>query len=874
MAKPKRNPGFGIDNEYEIPTINTLIKHRTFWQRYRAYIDNPRDVALTCIFVGFLGVVPAIAPYAPLALIVLSAAYFLTPVKVSQSGKSYFPMRAPAQDGRPEFKQLGMDDSGTQKGTGIFYMGTEIMTGREVWLSNEDVREHFWITGTTGAGKSELIMGMIMNCLTWGSGCVMIDGKGDIKTAIKIWQMCRIMGLTDNFLLLNFMVPKRKTSGSGKITHKMNPFANQTKEEIMTLIGSLLPKASGDGAAWQSKAIVLMTGIVGILVWLRDTHGKPLTAQSIQEGMVLDNILRVLLPNEICNPLYRDMPPEVRTPLLNYANNLSSFPRDLLQMPPDGSPHPLAKPGTPYKFVDQTNTQHGFLTSILGPPLALLGNDYRDIFSDEYPDIDIFDVVLNRRILVAILPATQKTLEEMGSLGKLIVSAAKGMIGDSLGFQFEGTVSRTKMQSITAAPSPFMMYFDEWTYYITPGAAMMPAQGRGLGFAFVFAVQSLTAVFKRDDVEARDAFGTVNTRIFMFAVDEETTIKSAIESAGKGETMRQKSYSAQGGIINTSRQADPNTSIELADRLTSRDIRRLGKGEFYMLRGDVKLLVIGPYIDDDSLIPPDKVGFFDKSFTNRLNHLIAIIPESAEDIAEKKSVEKYVKIILGESDDIFEKIMKSYNGDDEIGVIDNTIRALNDVDILESTCIGLARASRSGQAIRSVAMAAGRNGPMGGVVPGFMDPDPPVGPRSRGKRNNRVTFVDDQENPAPRSGGAINDMAARAVAAIDGANSPDDIDDGIAEAMGVKPIAVKRRRSAGSISLPEDPAPDTQGDTDLKQGEDKEDGKADDASSQSAPSEDEAEVKQLPPEKKVVEMNSFLINIISATSLSDDDDDE
>lgn len=820
---------FSVDAKHEIDSSNFAVDIRKPGEKIaEALRQKPLIVIAMGAVLASSVVAPVTATAAPWLAGAILATFFLLPEGQRNSSR-FLPLRSPSQDaGRMEFKQLGNAHSDLQRGSGIFYLGTEIGTGREIWMSNEDAREHFWITGTTGSGKTELLMAIMMNALSWGSGFVMIDGKGDIATPAKVWRMMRAMGRTDDFFLLNFMVPGRNAKVGGLLSHTLNPFASYSKSEIMQVIESLLPKASGDSGGWQQKAINLMKAVVTLLVWLRDHHGKPLSVQSLQEGMVLDNILRALLPKEVCAPVYRDMPLEVREPLMNYANNLSSFPRDLMQMPADGSPHPLAKPGTPYKFVDQTNTQHGFLTSILGPPLGLLGESYRHIFGTQYADIDIFDIVLSRRVLVVVLPALQKSLEEMGNLGRITVSTLKTMLGDSLGAEAEGSVANVYDKKLTSAPSPFQVILDEWTYYITQGAAMMPAQARGIGFSFFFAVQSLSAIFQRDATEGRDAYGTVNTRIFMFAVDEETTIKSALETAGKADVVKPNvfTYQSGGGLTNSPTLGQDRT-IQEKERLTGRHIRRLGKGQFYLMRGDTVLLGLGPYIEDASLTALDKrelgdtdsgapvtreeelrrageQAAFNQFYGIHLNHLVSLLPESEADIMARQAMRSFTAFLSGDKDKILAKVNEQHRGRDEIALIGAVMDNLDELPLLEASCIALARLSADVQASRAAAQAAAaaaKAGQQAGAVPGYLtDSAVPAGapPRGRGPRQRaNVNYSDGQPStpPAPRLGGSVNDPVSRALSLLDPAASQRDMDDAVAEALGQDP-AVARRRPA------------------------------------------------------------------------------
>ncbi|UNC16140.1 hypothetical protein FE249_17950 (plasmid) [Acidiphilium multivorum] len=844
MSRKPNN--FAVDSKFEIDSSNLAVDVRRPGEKIAGTLHQKPLIAIALgAILASAATVPETATVAPWLAAMVLATFMLLP-DGRRDASRFLPLRSPTQDtGRQEYKQLGNEFSDLQPGSGIFFLGTEIGSGREIWMSNEDAREHFWITGTTGSGKTELLMAIMMNALSWGSGFVMIDGKGDIATPAKVWRMMRAMGRTDDFFLLNFMVPGRNAKSGGLLSHTLNPFANYSKAEIMQVIESLLPKASGDSGGWQQKAINLMKGVVTLLVWLRDHHGKPLSVQSLQEGMVLDSILRALLPKEVCAPVYRDMPVEVREPLMNYANNLSSFPRELMQMPADGSPHPLAKPGTPHKFVDQTNTQHGFLTSILGPPLSLLGESYRHIFGTQYADIDIFDIVLSRRVLVVVLPALQKSLEEMGNLGRITVSTLKTMLGDSLGSEAEGSVANVYDKKLTSAPSPFQVILDEWTYYITQGAAMMPAQARGIGFSFFFAVQSLSAIFQRDATEGRDAYNTVNTRIFMFAVDEETTIKSALETAGKADIVKPSVFTYQGGGgLTNSPVLGQDRTIQEKERLTGRHIRRLGKGQFYLMRGDKLVLGLGPYIDDASLTALDKrelaesdtgaptsredelrrvgeLAAFNQFYGIHLNHLVSLLPESEEDINARQAMRSFVAFLGGDREKIVAKITEQHRGRDEIALIGAVMENLEDLPLLEASCISLARLSADVQASRAAAqaaVAAGRGGQPQGAVPGYLqDSAAPAGapPRGRGPRQrSNVNFTDGQpaSPQAPRLGGSVNDPVTQAIGLLDAATSQTDMDAAVAEALGHDPAIARRRPARAPQIIDDADAPWLQGD--------------------------------------------------------------
>ncbi|MGK3946443.1 hypothetical protein ABK046_49815, partial [Streptomyces caeruleatus] len=69
----------------------------------------------------------------------------------------------------------------------------------------------------------------------------------------------------------------------------------------------------------------------------------------------------------------------------------------------------------------KTLEQHGFISMQLTRAINDLTFSYGHIFGVEQGDIDIFDVVLNRRCLTVPLPALERTPETLKMLGKLVV---------------------------------------------------------------------------------------------------------------------------------------------------------------------------------------------------------------------------------------------------------------------------------------------------------------------------------------------------------------------------------------------------------------------------------------------------------------------
>src|SRR5690606_20945978 len=64
------------------------------------------------------------------------------------------PLKLPIQSGMMDENERHPATSKPSIAQGIFFLGNELKTGKEVWLTNSDCRQHFLVLGTTGSGKA------------------------------------------------------------------------------------------------------------------------------------------------------------------------------------------------------------------------------------------------------------------------------------------------------------------------------------------------------------------------------------------------------------------------------------------------------------------------------------------------------------------------------------------------------------------------------------------------------------------------------------------------------------------------------------------------------------------------------------------------
>ena len=129
----------------------------------------------------------------------------------------------------------------------------------------------------------------------------------------------------------------------------------------------------------------------------------------------------------------------VLEPIKNYVINLPGYDKE--------------KKG---KQVSQVFEQHGFITMQLTRVFGSLADTYGHIIRTNLAEVDLKDVVLNRRILVVLLPALEKSPDELSNLGKVIIASLKAMMAAGLGEEVEGNYRDLITRKPTNAATPYM----------------------------------------------------------------------------------------------------------------------------------------------------------------------------------------------------------------------------------------------------------------------------------------------------------------------------------------------------------------------------------------------------------------------------------
>lgn len=612
------------------------IDTRRLGARLLADMDNPSGLT-NLLFAGWgllalSAIVPVIGMMAIAPLYVAGRKFLHPKLRLHN-----FPFRVPAHlkvpDGsKKDFTEKGtaLDNLSSFKAEGTQFWGVSKEDKLQVWANIADLKTHMTILGGTGSGKTELLYTLTTNQLLQDSGFIYVDAKGGIELQDRILEQLRRFDRHEDLLTISFAAGNRDLAAAHphRITNTFNIMSSSSDSMLIEIISGMVSSSESASDIWEGRCLAFVAASTRPLVYKRNKGLIDLSASTYMEIMEL----------AVVEDLVFGVHPEEAKGIEKTLEALKNF---LISLPG----YALAKKG---RQDQKTNEQFGFIAMQLTRVFNDLGYNYGHIFNASVGEIDISDVVLNRRCLTILLPALERSSSTLTMLGKLIMGSIKQMMATSLGADVEGSQRLIVEARPTNATNVFRVILDEVGYIMVPGMAITTAQARSLNISMTFAAQTFSDLKRGNAIEAEGIWDNTSLKLIgrLMGGEEQSseTWQKVLGMAGHAQEAVVSGYNKKVGVLNTKYSASEHISVQRTARIEVDYLRSLQDGEF-ILFGAKK---IDGGAEGDNMIVPMNVMFAKsekKGVEMRVNDLIPITKAGSafDDSEAKESLKQYLK---------------------------------------------------------------------------------------------------------------------------------------------------------------------------------------------------------------------------------------
>lgn len=338
-------------------------------------------------------------------------------------------------------------------------IGRSVPTGIEWVIGEREALEHMYVTGKSREGRRVFLLGMAHQAIEQGSGVVYVDGGGDAMPAASLWEQCRRFGREDDFLILDF----RRRSDAGLEANKphgatYNPFSSGQATDLTEMMLAFWDQTS-NGAMWTGRAMAMLTAILRPLTWLRDEGKIQLNAGVVRDHMDIRTLIDMTEGEK-----YPGMPVSVSRGARSFLTSLPGFAQER------GA-----------KQARTTLDQFEYLALPFRHALSYLAENHEDVLIAPESEVDMTDILGNRRILVVLSDAADPGRLVVGDLKRRLANQAAGEVG---------VLPTDRLQ----ARKPFLCLIDDASRYLECGLERIGAQATAAGTAIAYGETDVEAI--------------------------------------------------------------------------------------------------------------------------------------------------------------------------------------------------------------------------------------------------------------------------------------------------------------------------------------------------------------------------------------------
>lgn len=472
----------------------------------------------------------------------------------------------------PLFEKIKRKSLKDGSGLPFLYVGKDNL-GYSIEIPVTVLKQHVFLMGSTGSGKTSLLRRLLYTQFKYGGGCCFIDGKADVADMYQIFYstVAECDRLHDLYVL-NFLNPEE--------SHTFNPFVYGNAVFLSEILASLLKPASGDQVYWQERGLELMRALMSVLVWLRDHRGLKLTFSTIRKHMNFESLVRLAKDESI--PMRDENNFPVRERLIAYLQGLSDnwhkYPEEMTD------------------DLQEALRQFGYGVQQWSSTLDVFYASFGKILDTENPDIDMKDIVLNNKILYVLLPALKQSQQTLASLGRFLVGTFKIVFAELIGEKIIGEAEELSAGVSAKKPDPpFLLILDEAGSYIPEDIDNILAQARSTGVGVIISVQEVASLKKGGDILEKRVLNNTKLKICL-AVDDPEAADYFVKRVGRDWTIVPHLRREVGTFVDKVGNIDGGLTYDLRERIEPLDLYSLEPGHGYIIYLDELRKFYSPYL--------------------------------------------------------------------------------------------------------------------------------------------------------------------------------------------------------------------------------------------------------------------------------------
>ncbi len=246
----------------------------------------------------------------------------------------------------------------------------------------------------------------------------------------------------------------------------------------------------------------------------------------------------------------------------------------------------------------------------------------------KYGEVDMFDIIVNRRSLYVMLPSMEKSGNSVKNLGKIVVNQIRAALSKTLGAGIKGSRAEKLEARPTNSTTPMLCILDEYGSYAVEGFGEVAAQARSIGFSTVFAVQDWASLEKADSKgnEAQRIWANTNIKVIMKVEDSKSTMPLVIDRIKEGYVLADQGKEINDDSMMGGFKHQKNVGYKEVKRLDPLKLFKLKNGRMYVIYEDRFHEVQATWL-------PDNYGGWANVDYVTPNRLLPLAPPNIEQIA-------------------------------------------------------------------------------------------------------------------------------------------------------------------------------------------------------------------------------------------------